>query len=331
MEGKPICFVPHRKFPEIYSGTPSFMGLPVIARKEDLAGNDVVFMGAPFEGVPTWGGFSGCELSPKSIRNVSVRYSGFLPETGYDVFDYLKAGDYGDSAVYAGDIERSLGAIHDKAAEIFAAGAVPVTFGGDHSVTIPVIRALSESGKGKIGVIHLDSHMDNMPSYGEERFARCSPLHRVYELDNVNPRNVVHLGMRGPRNDKVQMQVAMAHGCTVLSSFDVKIKGVEAAIARALEVAHDGTDAVYVTLCSDILDVAHNPGGPPDLCGLSSFEVAFILHKLAAAGIAGFDFVEIYPPQDPNRVSSHAATWMALYVLSGLARGRFGLTPRSIP
>jgi agmatinase len=139
------------------------------------------------------------------------------------------------------------------------------------------------------------------------------------------------MGMRGPRNDKVQLETALAHGCTVLTAFDIKLKGIDAAVERAIQVAHAGTNAVYVTLCSDILDVAFNPGGPPDLCGLSSFEVAFILHKLAAAGIAGFDFVEIYPPQDPNRISSHAAVWMTLYVLSGLARHRFDLKPRSIP
>lgn len=325
MNEKPTCFEPGKKIPEIYSGTPTFMGLPAISEKQKIKDYDVVIMGAPWEGIVTWDSYSGCELATKSIRNASIRYGGFLPEIGFDTFDYLKGGDYGDAPTYPGKIEETLASIQAKAADIFESGAIPITFGGDHSIVIPVVEALAKKTDGKVGVIHLDAHMDNMDAFGDERYARCCPLHRIYEIDNVDPKNVIHMGIRGPRNNPKQAAFAKERGATVLTSFDIKLNGIDYAVKKALEVAKNGTDAVYITVCSDVLDVASNPGGPPDLNGLTSFELSLLLHKLASAGIDGFDFVEIYPPTDPNNVSSHVATWMALYVMSGIAKNKFNL------
>ncbi len=325
MKGKPKTFVPGRRFPEIYSGTPTFLGLPAIRNREEVTEYDVVFMGAPWEGIVTWGSFTGCELAPKSIRNASVRYGGFLPEFGFDVFDYLRAGDYGDTEIVPGDIARTLSRIKNKAEDIIVGGAIPISFGGDHSITIPIVTALAEHTEGKVGVIHLDAHLDNIDVYGDERYARCSPLHRIYEIENVDPENIVHLGIRGPRNNKEQFESARERGATIFTSFEMKDKGLKYIIGRTLDIVRNGTDAVYVTVCSDVLDIAHNPGGPPDPCGLSSFELSLCLHHFASAGIAGFDFVEIYPMTDTNNVSSHVAAWMALYVMSGSVKYRFNL------
>jgi len=323
MDTKPTCYEPGRKIPEIFNGVPSFMGLPVIHEKSEISNYDIVIIGAPWEGVVTWGSFSGCELATKSIRSVSIRYSGFLPEMGFDIFDYLKAGDYGDSPTNPGDIEKTLLNIQEKVGEVYDAGAIPITFGGDHSITIPVVRALAARTDGNIGIIHLDAHMDNIDRYGDELYARCCPLHRIYEIENVNPENIIHMGIRGPRNNPKQIAAAKEKGATVLTSFEIKLKGIEYAVDRALEVAKAGTEAVYVTVCSDILDVAYNPGGAVDLNGLTSFELSLILHQLARAGINGFDIVEISPLSDLNDVSSHTAVWMSLYVMSGMVKNRF--------
>ena len=99
---KPASYDTTREIPEIYSGVPTFMGLPAIREKESIKKYDVVFMGAPWEGICTWGSYTGCELATKSIRKASVRYGGFLPEMGYDVFDHLKGADYGDAATHFG-------------------------------------------------------------------------------------------------------------------------------------------------------------------------------------------------------------------------------------
>jgi len=327
MYEKPKCYEPGREIPEIFRGVPSFMGMPVIQDKNKIKDYDVVIMGAPWEGVVTWGSFSGCELATKSIRSASIRYSGFLPETGIDVLDYLKVGDYGDAPTNPGNIEKTFENIQNKASDIYQQGAISITYGGDHSTSIPVVRALAENTDGKVGIVHLDAHMDNMDVYKGEVYARCCPLHRIYEIENVDPRNIVHMGIRGPRNNPRQVEFAKARGATILTSFEMKRNGIDSAIEKALEVVKDGTDAVYVTVCFDILDIAFNPGGSPDLNGLTSFELSIILHKLACAGINGLDIVEVYPPTDPNNVSSHAAVWMSLYVMSGIVKNRFNPKP----
>ncbi|PAB59809.1 agmatinase family protein [Anaeromicrobium sediminis] len=320
MENKPVCYVKDRVIPEIYSGTPTFMGLPKLNDEKELRNYDIVFMGAPWEGICTWGSYSGCELATKSIRAASVRYGGYLPEFNLDVFDYFSGADYGDVAINSGNIEETLNNIETKAEEIINAGAFPVTFGGDHSVAYPIIKALAKKHNGKIGIIHLDSHFDNMDTFGDSKYARCSPLHRAYEIEGIDTKNIVHVGVRGPRNNPLGMKAINDTGATLITSFEIKEKGIDYVIEKSLEIAKKDTEAVYVTVCSDILDVAFNPGGPPDLCGLTSYELAKFLHVVASKGIDGFDFVEVYPPTDSNNVSSHAAVWMTLYTLSGLAK-----------
>jgi agmatinase len=311
MNEKPVCYEPGREIPEIFHGVPSFMGLPVIHEKGEISDYDIVVMGAPWEGVVTWGSFSGCELATKSIRSVSIRYSGYMPEMGFDIFDYLKAGDYGDSPTNPGHIEKTLANIQEKAG----------------AISIPVVRALAAKTDGNVGIVHLDAHMDNMDRYGDEIYARCSPLHRIYEIENVDPKNIIHMGIRGPRNNPKQTAAAKEKGATILTSFEIKLNGIEYAVDRALEVVKAGTEAVYITVCSDVLDVAYNPGGAADPNGLTSFELSLILHQLACAGIDGFDITEISPLSDLNDVSSHTAVWMSLYVMSGIVKDKFNLKP----
>jgi len=164
--------------------------------------------------------------------------------------------------------------------------------------------------------------MKNLPSKWQPN---CQSAKLLHEIKNIDPQNIIHMGIRGPRNNPHQVEIAKEKGATIITSFDIKLKGIEYAVKKALDISKTDTEAVYITVCSDILDVAFNPGGPPDPCGLSSFELSLLLYKIASAGIAGFDFVEIYPIIDPNNVSSHIATWMALYVMSGIAKNKFNL------
>lgn len=327
MDNKPICYVPGKVSPEVYSGVPTFVGIPKISQAEELSDYDVVVFGMPWEGSCTTGTWTGCELGPKAIRSASVRYGGFLPDQGYDCFDYLKVGDFGDAGVFPGDPERTFYTIKLKAKEIFDRGKISVGFGGDHSVLIPILDALSET-KRRIGLIHFDSHLDNLPSYGEsDKYARCCPLYHAYNMKAVGGERVVHIGIRGPRNHPDSVRIAKEHGATIISSFQVKEMGIEETFKKALSVIGKDVEGIYVTVCSDVLDIAYNPGGPSDFAGLSSYELVSLLHRFASCGLLGFDFVEIYPPQDQNNVSGHMASWAALYILSGLARVKINQKP----
>ncbi len=320
--GRPECFVPRDTYNHIYQGVPAFLGLDAVKVPGETGAYDAAILGIPWEGPVTWGGPSGCELSPKKIREASIRYGGFLPEFNYDLFDHLDVCDCGDVPVVPGDNEAVRRNIRESVSGLLEQNTVPVILGGDHTITFPAVEALARKHPGRVGLVHLDAHLDNMEGYGDEKLARCCPLHRIYEDENMDPAKIIHMGIRGPRSNPNQMRYAKEVGAHVLTGFEIKQKGIEYALAKALEVVADDTDAVYVTVCSDILDVAFNPGGPPDLNGLSSFELSSLLYGLAATGIAAFDFVEIYPFSDSNNISAHTAAWMAIYVLSGLARHR---------
>lgn len=320
MQNKPVCYVPSRVIPEVFSGVPSFLGLPVVKNKAELENYDFVIMGAPWEGICTYGGFTGTENATKTIRKCSVRYGGYLPEFDFDIFDHFTGADYGDAAVKNGDREFTFDSMRNYMRDIVATNAIPIVFGGDHSLSYPLIEAFAEKYDGNIGIIHFDAHMDNMDEFGEEKYARCSPFHRLYDVPGFNPQNLVSVGIRGPRNHFGAIKEAKKYGASVITSFDVRRDGAMASIKKAIEIATTGTKAFYVTVCSDALDIAFNPGGPADLCGLTSFELATMLHECGLAGAKGFDFMEVYPPDDLHNISSHGACWMSIYMMSGMAQ-----------
>lgn len=328
MNGKPVCFEPGRKLPEVFSGVPSFLGLPVAVSAGDLEGYDFAVLGAPWEGACTTGVFTGCENATKTIRKASTRYGGYLPEYDFDIFDRFSGCDYGDIAVRNGDVDFTFGRARKAMAEILSAGAIPITFGGDHSLSYPLIEAFAEKYGGRIGILHFDAHMDNMDTFGDDCYARCCPFHRVYDIAGFNPQNLVSIGIRGPRNHYSALAEAKKYGASVITALEVKQNGYMAAIEKALGIAKQGTDAIYVTVCSDALDVAHLPGGPPDPCGLTSFELSQMLYHSGLGGAMGFDFTEIYPPGDLCGTSSHVACWMAIYTMSGIAQRMFKDRPR---
>lgn len=326
MANKPICYVPDRIVPEVFSGVPSFLGLEPIVSEADLEASDIVVMGVPWEGICTYGGYSGSELMTKKVREASTRYGGYLPDYDLDVFDYLSGGDIGDVAVKNGDYEFTYESIRSEYRKILDADKFPIVFGGDHSISNPLISEFAKKYNGNIGIIHFDAHMDNMESYGEIQDARCTPFHRLYENDNINPEKMVHFGIRGPRNNPGGLKSAKKYGAHVITGMEIKTEGILKSIRKAIELASDGTDAVYITICSDVLDVANNPGGPLDPCGLTTFELAVALHECGKMAKAeAFDLVEIYPPQDPNNVSGHVATWMTIYFLAGVVKRKFNL------
>jgi agmatinase len=279
-------------------------------------------MGVPWEGTITWGSYSGCELSPKTIRHAAARYGGYLPEIDLDFFDHLRVADAGDVTVVPGNEIATMQSIENRTAEIVSAGAIPFLIGGDHSFTPAAIRALGRSIKGEIGVIHFDSHFDNAESFGDDVYPRCSPLHHIANIPNVKKTSIVQIGIRGPRNSKWQMKHARELGVKVLTIQAIRDRGFDAVLDETIEAACDGTKAIYVTICSDIIDAAFNPGGPCDFDGLTPRELFCALRKIGQRGISGLDFVEIYPLQDPNGFSSHLAAWTLIHALAGIALGK---------
>lgn len=312
--------------PLVYGDTPTFLGCDMLDMSNLAPGNDVIVGGVPWEGTITWGSFAGCELAPRTIRHAAARYGGFLPEYDIDLFDHLKIGDMGDLPVNPNDPEMTMGAVYRASCDIYRQHSIPVFLGGDHSFTPEIVRALADTSGEPVGLIHFDAHLDNSKSFGNEKLARCGPLHRISEIPNVRNESIAHIGIRGPRNSPAQMQNARDMGSTVFNIRDIRRRGIEDVIAEAIEIASKGTRHIYVTICSDCIDAAFNPGGPADFNGMFPDELFSSLYKLGTVGIAGLDFVEVYPLQDPTNRSSHLAAWAIIHGLAGLAaRKREGM------
>ena len=319
---KPTIYDPNFLPTSIYSGVPTFLNLPVLENKQDLAQMDVAVMGVPWEGGCTIGGYSSCTDGPKSIRSASIRYTGYLPDFDLDCFSQLKAGDYGDIAVQNGNYEFTFGEIRKKVGEIYDAGAVPIILGGDHGIAYPTISELAKRHPGKVGVLHFDAHLDNYSNFGDDPYSRCSPFYQLYNDPNMDPTKIVHIGIRGPRNHQEEFNNAKKYGANVILCREIKKNGWEASIKKAIELASKDTEVMYVTICADSLDAAFMPQGPQDMGGLTSFELLMMVHEAGLAGARALDFVEIYPDAYSLQPASHVGCWLALYFLNGVAERR---------
>ncbi|MFC5602526.1 agmatinase family protein [Sporosarcina koreensis] len=302
----------------LYGNTPCFLGAKNISATKSFEDIDAVVYGIPWEGAVTWGDYTGCELGPKVMRLTSARYSGYLPELDHiDVFEHMKLGDIGDIDVVPADVDETMRRITKFSSELWKSGKFLIGLGGDHGVTFPIVKALAETGK-KVGIIHLDAHYDNLPSHNGDQYARCSPFARLYEQEGVRNESIIHTGIHGPRNMPEAGRNAKEAGAVTVTINDIRnAKDLKQLAVELYAMASKDVDCVYLSICSDVLDFAFNPGGPVDGNGLTSYELLTLVYEICKQGVIGMDFVEIYPQQDPNQNSAHFASTIVLYALAG--------------
>lgn len=303
----------------IYGNTPSFLGAENLALTKDTSNVDAVIYGVPWEGAVTWGDYTGVELGPKVIRLCSARYSGYLPELDHiDVLEHMKLGDIGDIDIVPADVEETMHRIENFAGKLWDSEKFIIGLGGDHGITFPIVKALANKGE-KVGIIHLDAHYDNLPSHNGDKYARCSPFARLYEEENVPNGNIIHTGIHGPRNEPQAGRNARDAGAVTITINNIREhQDIRAYADEIYKQASKDVDYVYLSICSDVLDFAFNPGGPVDGNGLTSYELLTLVHEFTKKGIRGMDFVEVYPQQDPTNVTSHFVSVVVLYALAGV-------------
>ncbi|MDG5786421.1 agmatinase family protein [Evansella sp. AB-P1] len=304
----------------IYGNTPCFLnGVNLVESPIKEKDMDVIIYGVPWEGAVTWGDYTGCELGPKVMRLCSARYSTYLPELDHiHISEHLRIGDKGDIAVIPADPIVTKEKIMNFSKETWKTGAFPIALGGDHGITYPIIEGYIKSSGKKVGIIHLDAHYDNNLHSVGDPYGRGSPFARLYETDGVRNESIVHMGIHGPRNKPENGRLAKDVGATTITSNQIReANDLKSLIRKAYEIASNQTDVVYLSICSDVLDHAFNPGGPADGNGLTSYELLSIVYEICKLGVIGMDFVEVYPQQDENDFSSHFATTILLYAMAG--------------
>ncbi len=328
----------------LYDDVPTFMELPHARRPEHLQGIDAAFVGVGYEGVKIDSPHTylperaapagpdsiyyrtGADKAPEAVRRYSIHYSihhahGLFVEYSPDfyLFEHVRAADAGDVATDPDEPETTLARCEQRVAEIVAAGAIPLVCGGDHAVTLPVVRAVAAALGGKLGLIHLDSHYDlcwDPPHFAGSQWAQ------ILQLPNVEVGNFCQVGMRGLRQVPFEVEVAQTLGHTVLTMADIDREGIETVIDEAIARAGEGTEGVYVSLDIDVVDPVYCPAQKyPEPAGLTSKQIIAALRRIGRqVELKGFDLCCLGPQYD-DRVGTgaHLAARLFVEVLAAMA------------
>jgi agmatinase len=247
---------------------------------------------------------SGARFGPGAIRQASrMLVDGAHPQHWVDAAK-LPLADIGDFALALGDLVASLALIEEQAQKIEHL----VALGGDHSITLPLLRALAKR-QGPPALVHLDAHLDTWPNNFGQTYGHGSVFYHAIEEGLVDPRRMVQIGIRSPVPREVHDWTA-ARGVVSIAAHDVHEAGPAAIAGRICEVVGDAP--AYLSIDIDVLDPAFAPGtGTPEIGGLASWQVQAILRRLQGLRFAGMDLVEVAPAYDVAEITALAGATMA--------------------
>ncbi|PPQ28451.1 agmatinase [Rhodopila globiformis] len=281
-----------------YAVPPGFLG---ITRRDPDA--DYVVAGIPMDIGTT--NRAGTREGPAAIRRASrMLTDGEHPEHWVEPAS-MSIADIGDFDLALGDIPASLAAIQSQAGRI---GHL-IALGGEHSLTLPLLRALAQRLGYPVALVHFDAHLDTWPDNFGQAYAHGSPFYHALNEGLVDPRRMIQIGIRSPVQ-KTVMDWTLSRGATVLSAQDVHAATPAAVAARIQEVV--GDVPAYLSFDVDALDPAFAPGtGTPEIGGLASWQVQAILRRLRQVRFAGMDVVEVAPAYDVAEITALAAATVA--------------------
>jgi agmatinase len=280
-----------------YAVPPSFLG---VSRAD--AGADYVIAGIPMDIGTT--NRAGTRDGPAAIRRASrMLTDGDHPEHWIEPAG-MSLADIGDFRLALGDIQGSLAAIRTQAEPI---GHL-IALGGEHGITLPLLRALAQRLGRPVALVHFDAHVDTWPDNFGQAFAHGSPFYHAINEGLVDPLRMIQIGIRSPVQKDV-MEWTLSRGVTVVSAQDVHASSPAAVAARVIEIV--GNAPAYLSFDIDALDPAFAPGtGTPEVGGLASWQAQGIIRRLKQVHFVGMDIVEVCPAFDVSEITALAAATM---------------------
>ncbi len=276
-----------------YTGIPTFMRAPY---SEGLVDLDIALIGIPFDGGVT--NRPGARHGPREIRNQSSLMRRVNLASGIDPYALCRVADIGDAWVekpFA--LEGAHREIEDFFAAVHEAGITPLSAGGDHSVTLPIFRAIARHRP--VGMIHFDAHCDTGDDYLGSKFHHGAPFRRAVEEGLLDPKRTIQIGIRGSVGDRNLWHFSHDSGMRVVYMEEFYDRGPKAVIEEARSVVGDGP--TYISFDVDGLDPVYAPGtGTPECGGITTLEAQLMLRRLQGLNLVGGDVVEVAPPFDPS-------------------------------
>ena len=280
-----------------FAGVPTFMRLPYVpAGHERYADVDIGLIGVPWDSGTT--NRPGPRHGPLQLRDASTMMRAQHAVSGVRPFEAARCADLGDVGPNPADIIDSMERITAFFNGVLDAGIMPLTAGGDHLSSLPILRAVARNGP--VGMVHFDSHTDLFHSYfGGTMYTHGTPFRRAVEEGLLDPKRVVQIGIRGTMYDEEDRDFARAEGIRLILIEEFHARGVEDVMAEAREIA--GTGETYVSYDIDFVDPTFAPGtGTPEVGGPNSWQALQVCRELEGLNIVGADMVEVSPPFDTS-------------------------------
>ena len=295
-----------------FSGVRSFMRLPSITTTEDV---DVAVCGLPFDTSVSFR--VGARFGPEAIRSASVLLRPYHADLDINIFDVLSVVDYGDAPVAPGFTEDSFDRIVQFLDPLHTAGVTPLSFGGDHSVVLPELRAAAKK-HGPLSLVLFDSHPDTWDSYFGHAYFHGTPFRRAVEEGLLDPQHSIMIGLRGPLYDSSDWDETRKLGFEIIPAMEMHRNGISQLPQRALERV--GGRPTFLSFDIDFLDPAYAPGtGTPEVGGFTTAQAQLLLRGLTGLNIVAADVVEVLPAYDHAFITATAGANMAWEILSLIA------------
>jgi agmatinase len=295
-----------------YAGPATFARLP---RLDQVAHADVAVVGVPFDTGVSYR--PGARFAPSAVREASRLLRPYHPGLDVSPFERIQVADGGDIAVNPFHIGEAIETIEQASADLQAGGTKLVTIGGDHTIALPLLRAVSRI-HGPVALLHFDAHLDTWDTYFGEPYTHGTPFRRAVEDGILDTEAISHVGTRGPLYGKKDLEDDRRLGFGIVTSSDVMRRGVDETVDALRQ--RIGSRPLYVSIDIDVLDPAHAPGtGTPEAGGMTSRELLEIIRGLRGLNLVGADVVEVAPAYDHADITSVAASHLAYDLVSLLA------------
>lgn len=276
-----------------FSGPGTFMRLPAASSAEGL---DVAIVGVPMDHGTSWR--SGTRFGPKELRSQSAMIRPYNIQTGAAPFDSLNCADLGDVAINTFNLKATIDIISNYYDDILKHDVVPMTLGGDHTLTLPILRAIAKK-HGPVGLVHIDAHADVSDTMFGEREVHGTVFRRAYEENLIEPTRVWQVGLRGTGYSAEDFDDPLEWGFKMILAQEIWHKSL---IPLAEQIRKEmGDGPVYISYDIDSLDPAYAPGtGTPEIGGLTTPQAMELIRGLKGLNIVGCDMVEVSPPYDTS-------------------------------
>jgi guanidinobutyrase len=303
-------------------GPGTMMRLPT---QPTAAGLDVAFIGIPMDHGTSFR--PGTRLGPRQIRAESAMLRPFNMATGAAPFDHLQVADIGDVPINTFDLKKTVDIITAFYDDVLSHGTIPLTLGGDHTLTWPILRAM-KARHGSVALIHIDAHADINDTMFGEKVAHGCPFRRAWEDGCLQNDKVFQIGLRGTGYSPDDFNWGRAQGWTVIQAEACWHKSLTPLITEIR--AKIGDTPTYLSYDIDSLDPAFAPGtGTLEVGGLTIWQALELIRGCAGLNLVGCDLVEVSPPYDPQGATALIGAnllYEMLCVLPGVPqRGPFGV------